>query len=195
MHSELGCRKILLGLGPVGIQSKVFRKRMNQHQYIPWSSAHPQSVKKAFIKAELTRFMVISSTKVLFEEKVQDFLRALGRRGYPSTILQHWKKQVRYEDRSYTLSKRKDESVRGQPLMLPSSYDEIWEYTDLRSVFQTMMSHWVKCGEPLPPSLTGPLIKSLRRTDNLFDKFSSWNKAILNGPVLEFPSGSLALRP
>jgi len=168
------------GFGPVGIQSRVYRKRMNQHQYIPWSSAHPQSVKKAFIKAELTRFMVISSSKKLFEEKVSEFMLALGRRGYPSTILRIWKKQVNYEDRSYTLSKRKDMIARGQPLMLPSSYDEVWEYTDLREVFNVMMNEWVRCGEPLPPSLTGPLIKSLKRTENMFDKFSSWNKAILS---------------
>ena len=172
------------GFGPVGIQSRVFRKRMNQHQYIPWSSAHPKTVKKAFIKAELTRFMVISSTKELFEERVQEFMNALGRRGYPSTILQIWKKQVQYEDRLYSLSKRKDTSVRGQPLMLPSSYDEVWEYTDLRSIFNVMRNEWVKCGEPLPLSLLGPLIKSLKRTENMFDKFSSWNKAILQQPAV-----------
>jgi translation initiation factor IF-1 len=169
------------GFGPVGIQSRVYRKRMNQHQYIPWSSAHPQTVKKAFVKAELTRFMIISSTRQLFEERVAEFMQALGRRGYPSTILRVWKKQVSYEDRWYTLFKKKDTSVIGLPLMLPSSYDEIWEYTDLRSVFSVMMNEWVKCGEPLPPSLVGPLIKSLKRTENLFDKISSWNKAILKG--------------
>jgi hypothetical protein len=171
------------GFGPVGIQSRVFRKRMNQHQYIPWSSAHPDTVKKAFIKAELTRFMVISSTRALFEDRVAEFMKALGRRGYPSSILHIWKKQVRYEDRWYSLSKRKDTTVRGQPLMLPSSYDEIWEYTDLQDVFSVMMNEWVQCGEPLPQSLFGPLIKSLKRTENLFDKFSSWNKAILMEPA------------
>ena len=67
--------------------------------------------------------------------------------------------------------------------MLPSSYDEIWEYTDLRDVFNIMRNEWVNCGEPLPPSLMGPLIKSLKRTENLFDKISSWNKAVLMGPA------------
>jgi hypothetical protein len=177
----------------VGIQSRVFRKRMNQHQYIPWSSAHPQSVKKAFIKAELTRYMIICSTKSLFEERVAEFMIALGRRGYPSTILHVWKKQVKYEDRMYSLSKRKDTSSRGQPLMLPSSYDEVWEYTDLRGVFQTMMNEWVKCGEPLPESLLGPIIKSLKRTDNLFDKISSWNKAVLKESFLGAVGVSLPL--
>ena len=169
------------GWGPLGLQSKVFRKRMNKHQYIPWSSAHPDAVKKAFIKAELTRFMVISSIKPLFEERVAEFMKALRRRGYPSDTLHVWKKQVRYEDRAWSLSKRKDQSARGIPLMLPSSYDEVWEYVDTQSVLLEMQKHWRGCGEPLPPSLLGPLLKSLRRTDNLFDKLSSWNKAMLKG--------------
>lgn len=46
---------------------------MNRDQYIPWSSAHPVSVKKVFVKAELTRYMIISSKKDLFEEKVRNF--------------------------------------------------------------------------------------------------------------------------
>lgn len=172
------------GFGPVGMQSRVFRKRLNQHQYIPWSSAHPLSVKKAFIKAELTRYMIISSSKKLFEERVSEFMSALDRRGYPASILRIWKRQVNYDSRWESLSKRKDPSTRGLPLMLPSSYDEIWEYTDLHDVFNTMMNQWVKCGEPLPQSLTGPLIKSLKRTENLFDKISSWNKAILTHPLI-----------
>jgi flagellar motor protein MotB len=167
------------GYGPLGLQSRVYRKRMNKHQYIPWSSAHPEAVKKAFIKAEMTRFMVISSAKSLFEERVTEFMQALRRRGYPSDILHVWRKQVRYEDRAWSLSERKDKSTRGLPLMLPSSYDEVWEHIDCKSILQEMRNQWVHCGEPLPPSLNGPLIKSLRRTDNLFDKLSAWNKAVL----------------
>lgn len=167
------------GYGPVGLQTRVYRKRMNKHQYIPWSSAHPHTVKKAFIKAELTRFMIISSTKKLFEDRAQEFMKALQRRGYPLDTLRVWRKQVRYEDRSWSLYTIKDQTARGLPLMLPSSYDVMWEYIDVKSVFNAMKKSWVTAGEPLPPSLQGPLIKSLRRTDSLFDKLSSWNKAIL----------------
>ena len=65
--------------------------------------------------------------------------------------------------------------------MLPSEYDEVWEYIDLKEVFEVMIQEWARCGESLPDSLHGPIIKSLRRTDNLFDKLSVWNKAILKG--------------
>lgn len=168
--------------GDLGLQSRVFRKRLNRHQYIPWSSAHPLSVKRAFVKAELTRFMILSSKRSLFEERRTEFYEALGRRGYPSNTLDVWKKLVKYEDRAYHLSKVK-EVPRGLPLMLPSDYDQTWEYVDLKAVFETMRKEWANCGELLPETLLGPLIKSLRRTDNLFDKLSSWNKAILKGEV------------
>lgn len=166
------------GFGPVGLQSRVYRKRLNKHQYIPWSSAHPESVKRAFFKAELTRFLVISSQKHLYEERVREFREALGRRGYPSVKLHGWSSMVKYQDRLSSLFKQK-EIADGLPLMLPSQYDEVWEYMDLREVFTTMKSYWEHTGS-LPESLSGPLIKSLKRTDNLFDKIAVWNKAILH---------------
>jgi hypothetical protein len=166
------------GFGPFGVQSKVYRKKLNRHQYIPWSSAHPVSVKRAFVKAELTRYMTISSTYELFEEKVQEFMIALSRRGYPADILAVWKKLVNYRDRHIVLFKKKT-TARGIPLMLPSAYDKVWEYIDLKDVFETMRNTWRTHPEPLPEAFNMYLIKSLRRTDNLFDKLSSWNKAIL----------------
>jgi len=166
------------GFGPVGLQTRVYRKRMNKHQYIPWSSAHPIAVKKAFIKAELTRFMTISSSRKLYEERVMEFMDALNRRGYPASTLRLWTKQVNYKDRLSSLLNDKEKS-KGLPLMLPSSYDEIWELLDVQSVFEIMQKEWSNNREPLPVQLHGPLIKSLKRTDNLFDWFSSWNKAVL----------------
>lgn len=180
------------GFGPIGVQSRVYRKKLNQHQYIPWSSAHPQSVKKAFIKAELTRYMIISSQEKLFKERALEFMEALTRRGYPGETLKSWFRQVKYEERLVALSKRKVPGLRGLPLMLPSTYDEVWEYIDLHTVFQTMIRKWAEVDEPLPESLRGPLIKSLKRSENLFDKFSASNKAVLQ--ALQFP-GDLALRP
>lgn len=166
-----------------GLLSRVYRKRMNKHQYIPWSSAHPETVKRAFVKAELTRFMIISSHEEFFEERVREFMEALGRRGYPSDTLRRWRKLVDFKERPHQLRKRKDVPA-GLPLMLPSSYDELWEYVDVKSVLTTMHSEWIKAG-PLPDALEGPLIKSLRRTENLFDKISVWNKAVLKGGILE----------
>lgn len=46
----------------LGVQTRVYRKKPNKHQYNPWSSAYPGAVKKDFVKAELTRYLIISST-------------------------------------------------------------------------------------------------------------------------------------
>jgi hypothetical protein len=167
------------GAGLWSLHTRVYRKRMNKHQYIPWSSAHPETVKRAFVKAELTRFMTICSHEEFFEERVREFYEALARRGYPANTLRKWRSLVTYKDRAIQLLKKKD-SKPGLPLMLPSSYDEIWEYVDVKSVLTKMKTVWQTRGA-IPESLNGPLIKSLRRTENLFDKISAWNKAVLAG--------------
>lgn len=165
------------GFGALGLQSRVFRKKLNKHQYIPWSSAHPITVKRAFVKAELTRYAVICSQKSFYEKRVLEFFESLRRRGYPPSQLNSWMKMVKYEDRLSILLNKKT-TRRGLPLMLPSSYDEIWEYVDVHAVLERMRTQWLKGGK-LPDQLEGPLIKSLRRTENLYDKFSAWNKVIL----------------
>jgi len=177
------------GAGLWRLHSRVYRKRMNKHQYIPWSSAHPETVKRAFVKAELTRFMIICSHEEFFEERVREFYEALSRRGYPANMLKKWRIMVAFKDRPLQLRKKKD-SAPGLPLMLPSSYDEIWEYIDVKSVLMKMRNTWRSLGV-LPDSLNGPLIKSLRRTENLFDKISVWNKAVLKGDEPGLPLGEV----
>jgi len=68
--------------GITELQSKLFRKKINKHQYIPWFSAHLESVKRSFVKAELTRYMIVSSQKSFFEESMEMFFMNLRRRGY-----------------------------------------------------------------------------------------------------------------
>jgi len=86
-----------------GVQSKLFRKSMNKHQYIPWSSAHPESVKCSFVKAELTRYIIVSSQRSYFEESKEMLFMNQRRRGYPADKLGEFGLQVRYADRSLTL--------------------------------------------------------------------------------------------
>lgn len=40
-----------------------------------------------------------------------------------------------------------------------------------------MMTQWNVLD--LPNTLSGPLIKSLRKTPNLYDRFAAWNKEVL----------------
>jgi len=158
------------------LQTRVYRKPMNKHLYIPWSSAHPLHVKKAFVKAELTRFRMISSNEQYFVDTSLFFRRNLRRRGYPANILDSWFQKVRYSDRPLSfLPKREDRDV---PLLLPSRYNQVWEYINVGTVLQAMRDEWFK-GE-VPPALRSQLIRSLSRSSNVFDLTSAWNMTILN---------------
>ena len=149
--------------------------------YIPWSSAHPEAVKRSFVKAELTRYMILSSKKSYFEESKRMFFMNLRRRGYPPDKLSEYERQERYEDRVSTLQnsgiKRQE---RDKPLLFPSIYNEVWRYINLNEVFDKMRSIWLRDGVQVPDSLKGPLVKSLRRTENLFDKVNVWNVELLS---------------
>jgi hypothetical protein len=177
--------------GVTELQSKLFRKKMNKHQYIPWSSAHPESVKRSFVKAELTRFMIVSSLKSFFEESKEMFFMNLRRRGYPADKLVEYGKQVDYRSRSSVLRNSGNKRLEKQtPLLLPSSYNEVWNMLNLKDVCDIMLKTWVHDKVEIPDSLKGPIVKSLRRSENLYDKATKWNVETLHTMNHENHGGS-----
>lgn len=164
-----------------GLHTRLFRKKLNRNMYIPWSSAHPDSVKKSFIKGELTRLMYLSSQKEYFEESKRSFYINLRKRGYPAEILSLWFTQVNYTERAAVLRstgiKRQQRDI---PLIMPSEYNLVWNYVNLHEVYAAIRAQWQMRGVDIPTSLKGPLVLSLRRTRNLSDMSTVWNKALLN---------------
>jgi len=166
--------------------TRLFRKEMNRHLYIPWSSAHPLHVKKGFVKAELSRFAIICSRPEYFAEARQEFYGNLRRRGYPVQALREWFLQVHYDARPVLLlPKQKSDAA---PLMLSGHYNPTWEFVDVKEVLTAARMFWNR--EELPDSLKEPLIRSLGRTTSLFDLISTWNKTILLSSSKEGPVGS-----
>jgi hypothetical protein len=105
----------------------------------------------------------------------------LRRRGYPADKLVEFGRQVTYADRFSVLGNtRQRSSERDIPLLIPSKYNEVWNMLKLRPVFETMTSVWSANGVEIPATLRGPIVKSLRRSENLFDKISAWNWSTLN---------------
>jgi hypothetical protein len=166
----------------VRLGTRLFKKAMNKHLYIPWSSAHPLHVKKAFDKAELIRFTMVSSEVEYFAEARAQFYGNLRRRGYPSQVLEDWCKQVLYGQRPIYLSTTKavpDEA----PLMLPGQYNPVWDYINVDEIIRTARRGW-SLEKELPEPLNQPLIRSLRRYTSLGDLLSAWNKTILHPTML-----------
>ena len=112
--------------GIIELQSKLFRKKMNKYQYILWSSAHPESVKRSFVKAELTQYMIVSSQKSFIEESKEMFFMSLHWRRYLADKLIEYRRHMDYKSRSLVLHQSGKKWLEKQtPLLLPSSYNEV----------------------------------------------------------------------
>jgi hypothetical protein len=171
------------------LSTRLFKKQMNRHLYIPWSSAHPSHVKKAFVKAELIRFAIVSSEVEYFADARKQFYGNLRRRGYPRETLDDWFTQVNYDSRSLLLLETKE--VQEAPLMLSGQYNPVWEYINVNEVIRAARREWT-LEKDLPESLEQPLIRSLSRSTSLFDLLSTWNKTILHTEML---GSETSLRP
>jgi hypothetical protein len=164
------------------LMTRLYKKPMNKHLYIPWSSAHPDHVKKAFVKAELIRFAIVSSEVEYFAEARNMFYGNLRRRGYPPQTLENWFQQVHYDQRSIFLAHQSKEEEE-TPIMLSGQYNPVWEYINVSEVMKKASIGW-SLERKLPNSLQVPLIRSLSRSTNLGDLLSAWNKTILHSQVL-----------
>ncbi|KAF8535061.1 hypothetical protein BDD12DRAFT_659994, partial [Trichophaea hybrida] len=138
------------------------------------------AVKRSFIKAELTRLMILSSKKCFYEDSKRTFFISLMRRGYPHQKSDLFAREVQYTSRVHVLLNQGSQRLhRGVPLLFPSRHNDIWKYINLNDVFDKITSYWARNGFSVSDELKGPVIKSLRRTENLFDTASKWNVELL----------------
>ncbi|KAF8241551.1 hypothetical protein K440DRAFT_491262, partial [Wilcoxina mikolae CBS 423.85] len=138
------------------------------------------AVKRSFVKTEFTRLMILSSKKSYLEESRLTFFINLMRRGYPHEKLELFAREVQYTSRVHVLLNKGSKPLhRGVPLLFPSGYNDVWKYINLNDVFEKITSYWARQGCSIAIELKGPVIKSLRRTENLFDKASRWNVELL----------------
>ena len=117
---------------------KVFQKSTNLYQYIPYSSDHPMSTKKAFIFGELTRYTTHSSTYEYFREIRFSFYLRLRARGYPSKLLHRIFAQVSYGSRASRINPP-IKPTPDQPLFLNLPFDR---WTAKLDVGRFLKAHW-----------------------------------------------------
>ena len=82
------------------IDTSVYQKPLNRYLYIPYSSFHSKVQKTAFIKAELLRYIRISSSRLDFLKIRRLFYWRLRLRGYPKAFLLEIFDHLKYQDRS-----------------------------------------------------------------------------------------------
>ena len=68
---------------------KTHFKKTETFQYTHFTSCHPPSVKKGFVKGEALRILRTNSSKTTFEENISNFKKRLIDRGYPQTMIEN----------------------------------------------------------------------------------------------------------
>lgn len=75
-------------------------------QYTHFSSSHPLSVKKGFIKGETLRLLRTNLAKETFELRKLEFLTRLLERGYPRELAENILAEVKFSSRNEALQNK-----------------------------------------------------------------------------------------
>ena len=152
--------------------TRLYKKNLNKHMYIPFSSAHPLSVKKGMVKAERTRMTMICSEKQQLLESQRALEHNLLRRGYPARVLDAWFR----EDLGNSPNR---ESV----LLLPSKYNPVWEHINMQKLedafYGSVSEEFV--GIQTLKNVLGKITLGLKRSWNMFDIYNRENMTVLQG--------------
>lgn len=169
------------GPRPLTLHTKVYQKPLNAYQYIPWSSYHPETVKRSFIKGELTRYARISSTHRQYVEVAVKFWRRLRKRGYPIRWLRKAFSAVSYQGlRERFLARTARTGTTRSPLVYHVSYNPVWEYVNGSKLLTHTLKHWKPKHHRLTGTIKGNIIRAAHRPRNLGDLVNTWNKRRLS---------------
>ena len=84
---------------------KTHLKKTETFQYTHFTSCHPPSLKKGFVKGEALRILRTNSSKTTFEENISNFKIRLIDRGYPQTMIENLLSDIKFTERESALLK------------------------------------------------------------------------------------------
>jgi len=162
---------------------KPFSKRLNHYQYLPWASNHPLSVKRGLVKTELIRFSHISKKEHYFVQRREFLKRLLLLRGYPEIVLNPWMQQVTFGMRS-----KEERNLRSESrVLVKSEYNSIWEQVSLQDSWDETRANLGESRfgflDPVLPVFPKQVVKSLKRTESLWDTVRKLNKEMLSADL------------
>ena len=172
-------------LGQIGVCFRPFEKALNHHQYLPWASSHPTSVKKGMIKGELSRIRAISYKQSYFLTWKTRFLSRLRLRGWDARALKAWSRQVQW--RNYFPSAGLDARKNSSRMIAVSKYNPVWDTISSTDIWQTMRTTWLhhrhgpRSELPFPPNC----LVAKKRTRSLWDDMRSVNRNLLHQQLEE----------
>jgi hypothetical protein len=171
-HNHLGCPEVCF---------RPYEKALNHHQYLPWVSSHPPSVKKGLMKGELSRIRSICRKKPYFMSWKATFVSRLRMRGWPVRVLKAWGRQVQWRDNHAILE---PVSAENSAIISVSEYNPVWEKISSSDIWQTMQTTWRQLGPSDLPFPSRCLIAK-KRTRSLWDLLRSVNRNLLKQEIEE----------
>ena len=121
---------------PTKLVTLPYQKPLNRYLYIPFNSYHPSHSKRSFIKAELIRYVRLSSKLSDFLKISSRFFNRLQNRGYPKWFLSGIFSEVQYSSRWSYLSERKDKSKENnRQLFFKTVRNPVFQNVNLRNLF------------------------------------------------------------
>jgi len=155
-----------------------YQKAKNHHQYLPWRSSHPLSVKRGMVKGELIRIANISYRESYFVSWRTTFQSRLIARGWPKKAVMKWSKQVKFDRRHAPVGAARART--GEYLIAVSSYNPVWEKVSSADIWSKMLTTWresAPADKPMPfPQYT---MIAKKRTKSLWDLVRSVNQSLL----------------
>ena len=86
---------------------KTHFKPTETFQYTHYTSCHPPSVKKGFVKGEALRLLRTNSSEITFEENILNFRAHFVGRGYPLNLIDKHLSEVHFTERKSALKQNK----------------------------------------------------------------------------------------
>ena len=127
---------------PAKLVTKPFQKPLNRYLYIPFNSYHPSHSKRSFIKAELIRYVRLSSKLSDFLAIKNKFFNRLRNRGYPKWFLSDVFSEVRFDLRWDYLSEKKEKTkVSSHNLFFKTFKNPLFNNVHLRNLFLYHLGH------------------------------------------------------
>jgi hypothetical protein len=167
-----------------------FYKAQNHHQYIPWASAHPLSVKKGIIKGELSRVRAICYKESYFLTWKATFLSWLQARGWPNRVLHSWARQVQW--RTYFPGSGLEKRESRNAIIAVSEYNPVWDQISSSAIWKNMRRGWWVDGpinQPYPPHA----LVAKKRGKSLWDVTRAVNRSILQQEIEEIDIEELSV--
>jgi hypothetical protein len=159
-----------------------FYKALNHHQYIPWASSHPLSVKKGLVKGELSRVRAICYKESYFLAWKKTFMSWLRARGWPIRALHSWGRQVQW--RAHFPGPGLEQREEVHAIMAVSKYNPVWDQVSSSAIWDSMRKAWLWRGppdQPYPPRA----IVAKKRGRSLWDASRAVNRIILHREIEE----------